>query len=73
MQLSGRGQGLVSTEGMYHLGQKYWDSNMERSHSFKEEKYAPLIADLLRDFTVFNYSVEVSARGQITKDNKAPA
>ena len=48
-----------------------WDSNIARSHSFKEEKYAPLIADLSHDFTVFNYSVEVSARGQITKDNKA--
>ena len=48
-----------------------WDSNVANSHSYKEEKYAPLIADLSRDFSVFNYSVEVSARGQVTKDNRA--
>ena len=47
-----------------------WDSNIARSHSFKEDKYAPLIADLSRNFSVFNYSVEVSARGQITRENK---
>ena len=48
-----------------------WDNNIARSHTFKEEKYAPLIADLSRDFTVFNFSVEVSARGQVTKENRA--
>ena len=47
-----------------------WDSNVARSHSYKEEKYAPLIADLARNFKVFNYSIEVSARGQITKENR---
>ena len=36
----------------------------------KEDKYAPLIADLSHNFSVFNYSVEVSARGQVTRENK---
>ena len=40
-----------------------WDSNVQRSHDYKEEKYAPLVADLSRDFKVYNYSVEISARG----------
>ena len=48
-----------------------WDSNVQRSHDYKEEKYAPLVADLSRDFKVYNYSVEISARGQITKPNRA--
>ena len=50
-----------------------WDANIERSHSYKEEKYAPLIADLstIAGYTVYNFSVEVSARGQITKANRA--
>ena len=48
-----------------------WDTNIDRSHTFKEEKYAPLIADLSRSFTVFSYSVEISARGQVTKANRA--
>ena len=48
-----------------------WDSNIDRSHSYKEEKYAPLVADLSRDFTVFHFSFEVSVRGQITKSNRA--
>ena len=48
-----------------------WDSNIARSHSYKEEKYAPLIADLERNFKVFNFSIEVSARGQITKENRS--
>ena len=48
-----------------------WDSNIERSHNHKEEKYAPLIADLSRDFRTFHFSFEVSARGQITKSNRA--
>ena len=47
-----------------------WDSNIQRSHEYKERKYAPLIADLSRRYKVFNYSVEVSARGQISKDNR---
>ena len=48
-----------------------WDSNIQRMHDFKEEKYAPLIADLSRNYRVFNYSVEISARGQISKQNHA--
>ena len=47
-----------------------WDSNIDRSHAFKEEKYAPLVRDLSRDFSVYHYSVEVSARGQVTKSNR---
>ena len=37
----------------------------------KIDKYAPLIADLSRDFRTFHFSFEVSARGQITKSNRA--
>ena len=48
-----------------------WDSNIERSHTYKEEKYAPLIADLSRVYKTFHFSFEVSARGQITKSNRA--
>ena len=48
-----------------------WDSNIERSHTYKEEKYALLIADLSRVFKTFHFSFEVSARGQITKANRA--
>ena len=29
-----------------------WDNNIDRSHSYKEEKYSPLLADLARNFTV---------------------
>ena len=47
-----------------------WETNIDRSHTYKEEKYAPLIADLSRDFKVYSFSVEVSVRGQITKGNK---
>ena len=46
-----------------------WDSNIQRSHDFKEGKYAPLVADLLQHFTVYHFSVEVSVRGQISKEN----
>ena len=48
-----------------------WDSNIDRSHSYKEEKYSPLIADLSRNLNAFLFSVEVSARGQITKANRS--
>ena len=48
-----------------------WDSNIARSHSFKSEKYSPLIADLLQRYIVSFYSVEVSARGQVSKDNRS--
>ena len=48
-----------------------WDSNISRSHTYKSEKYAPLIADLSQRFIVSFFSIEVSARGQVTKDNKS--
>ena len=48
-----------------------WDSNIVRSHTYKSEKYAPLIADLSGSRIVHFYSVEVSARGQITKENRS--
>ena len=47
-----------------------WDMNIERSHNYKEEKYAPLVADLSRNFKVFHFSIEVSVRGQISKGNR---
>ena len=47
-----------------------WDSNIERSHTFKEEKYSPLVADLSQTYRVFHFSVEVSVRGQVTGANK---
>ena len=43
-----------------------WDANIDRSHAFKSEKYAPLIADLSQNYVVSFYSVEVSPRGQIS-------
>ena len=48
-----------------------WDRNIDRSHSYKEEKYAPLSADLSVAYKVFTFSVEISARGQVTVQNKA--
>ena len=48
-----------------------WDSNIDRSHSFKSEKYAPLVADLSRTRVVSFFSIEVSARGQLTKSNQS--
>ena len=48
-----------------------WDNNVERSHAFKEGKYAPLVADLSQNFSVSHYSVEISVRGQVTKNNKS--
>ena len=48
-----------------------WDDNILRSHEFKDRKYAPLIADLSRNFRVHNYSVEISVRGQVSKQNRA--
>ena len=47
-----------------------WDSNIERSHAYKEDKYAPLIADLSRTYRTFQFSIEVSVRGQVTAANK---
>ena len=48
-----------------------WERNIDRSHEYKEGKYAPLVADLSRTFKVFHFSVEIAARGLITKGNKA--
>ena len=48
-----------------------WDSNISRSHQYKSEKYAPLVADLSRDRIVHFFSVEISARGQVSKDNQS--
>ena len=48
-----------------------WDGNVERSHSFKEDKYAPLVADLSRNFKTDLFSVEVSVRGQLSKANRS--
>ena len=47
-----------------------WDSNIARSHTYKEEKYAPLVADLSRTYRTFLFSIEVSVRGQVTAENK---
>ena len=47
-----------------------WDLNIQRSHAFKEGKYAPLVADLSRNFTVYHFSVEISVRGQVSKENR---
>ena len=45
--------------------------NVSRSHTYKQEKYSPLVADLTRHYTVFHFSVEVSVRGQISKENQS--
>ena len=33
-----------------------FDTNIERSHDFKREKYAPLVEDLSRNYKVFLFS-----------------
>ena len=48
-----------------------WDGNIQRSHEYKEQRYAALVGDLSNDFTVFQFSVEVSVRGQLSKSNRA--
>ena len=48
-----------------------WDKNVDNAHSFKQEKYSPLMADLSRTYTTFQFSVEVSVRGQVTKANRS--
>ena len=48
-----------------------FERNIDREHAYKEGKYAPLVADLTRSFKVFHYSVEIGARGFISKQNKA--
>ena len=47
-----------------------WDSNVDRSHTFKEEKCAPLVAILTRTYKTSLFLVEVSVRGQVTANNK---
>ena len=47
-----------------------WDNNIARSHTYKEDKYAPLVADLSRTYKTSLFSIEVSVRGQVTADNK---
>ena len=37
-----------------------WDTNIQRSHGYKESKYAPLVADLFCSLGVFHFSVKVS-------------
>ena len=48
-----------------------WERNIDRSHEYKENKYAPIVADMSQNYRVFHFSVEISARGLITKQNKA--
>ena len=48
-----------------------WDSNVARSHNYKEGKYAPLVADLSQTFSVSHFSVEITVRGQVTKENRS--
>ena len=48
-----------------------WDSNIARSHNYKSEKYAPLVADLSQTRIVSFFSIEISARGQISKANRS--
>ena len=38
-----------------------WDNYIDRSHSYKEDKYSPLVADLSCNFKKYQFSVEVSA------------
>ena len=47
-----------------------WDGNIERSHAYKEEKYSHLFADLSRRYKTYLFSVEISVRGQVSRDNK---
>ena len=47
-----------------------WNSNIDRSHNLKSEKYAPPVSDLSRTHLVSFFSVEISARGQVTKSNQ---
>ena len=48
-----------------------WDTNIDRSHAYKEEKYAALVADLSIDYKVYHFSVEISVRGHITRANRS--
>ena len=48
-----------------------WDTNIDRSHRYKSEKYSPLVNDLSHRHVVSFFSIEISARGQITKNNQS--
>ena len=48
-----------------------WDGNVDCSHSYKEEKYAPLVADLSRSYRTYHFSVEILVQGQVTGANKS--
>ena len=48
-----------------------WDMNIDSSHGIKSRKYASLIGDLERHFSVEAYCFEVSVRGLVSKANKA--
>ena len=48
-----------------------WDMNIDRSHTFKEERYAHLVADLSRRFKTYLFSIEISVRGQVTGNNRS--
>ena len=39
-----------------------WDNNVERSHTYKEEKYSPLVADLANHF--FRFSLFCRGNGE---------
>ena len=47
-----------------------YDSNIVTSHTFKSEKYAPLVADLSRRFRVQYYPVEISVHSQLSREAK---
>merc|ERR1712105_317169 len=48
-----------------------WERNIEKDHKYKERKYARLVADLERDYRVYHFSIEISARGFVSKENKS--
>ena len=48
-----------------------WERNFEKDHKYKERKYARLVADLERDYRVYQFSIEISARGFVSKENKS--
>ena len=48
-----------------------WDANIDRSHTFKENKYAALVADLSQTYKTYNFSIEISVRGQVSSANKS--
>jgi hypothetical protein len=49
-----------------------WDQNTDKMHTFKTDKYAALLNNLLHvGFKADLFCFEVSVRGQITKANKA--